>query len=106
MPAINFQTIVSGENQQPYVQIMLDDKMAQLTPDEARSFALQLLIAAESAIGDAFLVHFMAEGIGGGAKMEHAAALLHAFREYRSDMRAKSDPLQWGEEGEWPGDKP
>jgi hypothetical protein len=42
MPAINFQSIVSGKNQQPFVQIMLDDKMAQLTPDEARSFALQL----------------------------------------------------------------
>jgi hypothetical protein len=104
MPAINFQAIVSGRNQEPYVQILLDDKMAELTPDEARSFALQLLIAAESAIGDAFLVHFM--GSIAEQPSEHAVMLLRAFRDYRSDLRAKSDPLQWGEGGEWPGEKP
>jgi hypothetical protein len=103
MPDINFQSIVSGRDQLPYVQVMVDDKMVQLTPEEARSFALQLMVAAESAIGDAFLMHFM-----GGMKPEDAehqqslGALLVAFRDYRSDLRSKGDPLQWGSEHVWP----
>lgn len=106
MSAINFHSIVSGKNQLPYVQIMLDDKMAQFTPEEARSFALQLMIAAENAVGDAFLVHFL-----GGLdptnpeQSSQMVTMLRAFRDYRYDLRAKGDPLQWGELGEWPGDQ-
>jgi hypothetical protein len=105
MPDLLLNAIVSGRNKEPYVQIMLGGKAAQLTPDEARSFALQLMVCAEAATSDAFLVHFMG-GLGEGP--DHDAMmgqLLASFRDYRDSMRAKGDPLQWGEVAEWPGEK-
>jgi hypothetical protein len=107
MPSILLNAIVSGQNQAPFVHVLIDEKMIQLTPDEARSPALQVMTVAEAATGDAFLVHFMG-GVGKG-DTEHESqmgALLHAFRDYRMNMRAKGDPLQWGEVGEWPDHNP
>jgi hypothetical protein len=104
MPNILLNAIVSGRNQEPYVQILVDGKMVQFTPDEARSVALQLMTAAEAATGDAFLVHFMGGVAKGNERM--LGSLLSSFRDYRSNLRAKGDPLQWGEPADWPGGQP
>lgn len=108
MPDLLINSIVSGRNQEPYVQIMLDGKMAQLSPAEAQSFALQLMAAAEAAIGDAFLVHFMG-GIKPGGEGERDAMLgrlLAGFRDYRMNVRGSKDPLVWGDIAEWKGGEP
>jgi hypothetical protein len=107
MPELLINSIVSGRNQEPYVQIMLDGKMAQLTPAEAQSFALQLMTAAEAAIGDAFLVHFMGGAAGGAGEREALLGkLLIGFRDYRMNVRGSADPLKWGEIAEWTGGEP
>ena len=106
MPDLLINTIVSGRNQEPYVQIMLDGKMAQLSPAEAQSFALQLMTAAEAAIGDAFLVHFMGGVAQGGDRDAMLGRLLNGFRDYRMNVRGGKDPLVWGDIAEWKGNEP
>lgn len=53
----------------------------QLSPAEARSLALNLLEAAEGALGDGFLLTFLEKEIG--LSLEQLAPLLVKFRGYR-----------------------
>jgi hypothetical protein len=106
MPDLLITSIVSGRNQEPFVQIMLDGKIAQFSPAEAQSFALQLMTAAEAALGDAFLVHFMGGVAQGADRDAMLGRLLHGYRDYRMNVRGSKDPLVWGDIAEWKGGEP
>ncbi|HEY8597358.1 MAG TPA: hypothetical protein VIL85_02940 [Thermomicrobiales bacterium] len=73
----------------PFVNLLIGDrKPIQLSPDEARSVALQLIEAAETAEQDAFLVEWGTEALG---DERTAAALLMQFRKWREE-REKVTP--------------
>lgn len=74
-------TMYGLETRQPYVSLAWGAERGDLTPDEARTFALQVLDAASASEADAFLVEFLNENVG--ANLEHAAHLLNEFREWR-----------------------
>jgi hypothetical protein len=56
----------------------------QLTPDEARGLALNLLEAAEAALGDGFLLTFLEREAG--MPVEQLMPLLRKFRGYRTQQ--------------------
>lgn len=68
---------------QGYVQVLIEaaDWTTQMTPDNARELAANLLQCAEAAEVDAFLMTFMRERVG--APDEQAAQILVEFREWR-----------------------
>lgn len=70
-----------GKNtRQPFVQMSTDKWMVQISPEEARDLAGNLLQAAEAAEQDAFLFEFTMDTF----KDEHAAGLMVAgFRKWR-----------------------
>ena len=57
----------------------------QLSPEEARKFALVILGAAEGALHDAAFVKWLQEGPI-GANIEQAAHVLSQQRQYRADL--------------------
>lgn len=97
MPKLDVSTIYGHGSQQPIVELRLPKpskkqplaeqqrNLIQLSVDEARDLALNLLQAAESAIGDAFLVDFMTQKIG--LDMPAVAHLLADFRQMRRDRQ-------------------
>lgn len=81
-------TLYGGRTKKPIVQISMPamDEDAphyvrQLDVYEARSFACNLLQAAEAAIGDAFLMEFFQSELGLSEIM--AVSTMAAFREFR-----------------------
>jgi hypothetical protein len=80
-----------ANTRQPFVDLLIGDrKPIQLSPDEARSIARDLIEAAEAAEQDAFLVEWGAESFGGDRNA--ATVLLLEFRKWR-DARRKSGEL-------------
>lgn len=78
-----------GHNtQQPYVQVLIQaaDWMTQMPPSAAREVALNLLLCADAAESDGFLVTFLRERIG-VEDMRAVASLLVEFRAYRDAQR-------------------
>lgn len=84
--SIWIETLVSQATGEPRVQIAWYDHSAQMTPEETRAFALQIMEAADAATSDAYLVHWLAEKVQ--MDKQGQAMLLNEFREYR-DKREK-----------------
>lgn len=94
MPRIEVSTIYGHKHKMPIVEIRFPKQppdtpkerrnLVQLSVDEARDLALNLLGAAESAIQDAFVVEFSQEL---GLDERQAIMLLRAFRERRHDRQ-------------------
>lgn len=82
----------SGVNKhgEPFVQLLQDDHViCQLTPEQARDHAKNILEATEAAEQDAFMVEFFKTKIG--ADDRTAAMLLMDFRAWR-EARGKKGP--------------
>jgi hypothetical protein len=78
-----------GHNtRRPFVQMVIQraDWMTQMSPEEARELAFNLLQAADGAESDGFLVSFLQERIG-VESMNAIASILVDFREYREKSR-------------------
>lgn len=94
MPKITVTTIYGHKANKPLVEIRLPrDKpdtpkarrnMVQLSIDEARDLAMNILQAAESAIQDAFIVEFFQSA---GLEEGQIGALLTVFRTRRHDRQ-------------------
>ena len=94
MSRILVTTIYGHHHKKPIVEITFPkpapdrpkqlQRTVQLSIDEARDLAMNILQAAESAIQDAFIVEFMSEILGDDRQ---AAAVLVAFRERRHDRQ-------------------
>lgn len=77
-----------ANTRQPFVDLRIGDrKPIQLSPDEARSVARDLIEAAESAEQDAFLIEWGAESFGGDRRA--ATVLLLEFRKWREARAGK-----------------
>jgi len=74
--------------QAPYVQVLIEaaDFITQMSPENARELAMNLLASAEAAEQDAFFISFLRKQIG--ANDRQVASLLTQFR----DWRVSSDP--------------
>lgn len=83
-----------GAQRKAYVQLVWGEKVAQLTPDEARAHALRILECAAAAETDAFLLEWTRETVFGDTrgraagmsdedKLTAAAQIMAAFREWR-----------------------
>jgi hypothetical protein len=82
----------SGVNKrgEPFIQFMLDDQViCQLTPEEARDHAKNVLEATEASEQDAFMLHFLTERVG--TDREKAMAVIVDFRQWR-EARGKKGP--------------
>jgi hypothetical protein len=87
--AVLIGTIISAHDERPYIQISVGGNlMMQLSPEDTRELAMGLLASAESAIGDAFIYHFL-KSAGDGVKTREALA---DFRKYREAKRWRDDP--------------
>lgn len=83
------QSIVSGKDLEPYVQISLDEQMiAQLTPEEARQVARHILETANAAELDAFFVEFLQEMVG--VRGNPITIALSDFRKWREERGMRS----------------
>ncbi len=71
--------------QKPFVMVAVGEQgfMAQMSPDEARDLAMNLLQCAEAAENDAFLVTFLRKRVK--ANDQAIASILQDFREWRLD---------------------
>lgn len=77
---------------QPFVVVTAGalDFTVQMSSNEARNLAMNLLACAEAAEGDGFLMTFLGERIG--VEDDRAlATVLMDFREYREKARAESE---------------
>ena len=82
----------SGVNKhgEPFVQLLIEEEViCQLTPEQARDHAKNLLEATEASEQDAFLLHFFSEQIGAGKN--HAMQIIVEFRKWR-EARGKKGP--------------
>lgn len=78
---INVTTGYGYKSKEPYVEVNVPKKRIQMTPENARDLALNLLQAAEAAYSDAFLIEFLTDAIG--SDPAQAAILLGEFRKWR-----------------------
>lgn len=92
---LEVRSIVSGVDQEPYIQLWLMDAegkkgepLVQMTPEEARHHATLVLGAIEAANTDAFLVSFLKEKLN--FTLAEATSVLPYFREWRA--RGKGEP--------------
>ena len=69
--------------QKPFVMVTVgeQDFMAQMSPDEARDLALNLLMCADAAENDAFLITFLRKRVK--ADDRAIAGLLAEYRKFR-----------------------
>lgn len=72
------------------------DKPIQLSPADARSFALNILEAADGAESDGFIVEFFKDEMGQDENT--VGHLLIAFRKWRNEHRETSAPSQPAED--------
>ena len=78
-----------GHNtQQPFVEVVIHaaDWSTQMSPEDARNLAFNLLQCADAAEGDGFLVNFLRKTVGVDDPRA-VASLLVKFREYREAQR-------------------
>lgn len=83
----------SGVNKhgEPFVQLLMDDAVVcQLTPEQARNHAKNLLEATEASEQDAFLLDFFTKQIG--ADPFDAMQIIQQFRKWREDRGKKGPP--------------
>lgn len=83
---------LAHNTQLPYVQVVIKaaDWMTQMSPENARELAFNLLGAADAAESDSFLVWFLQDKLE--VKDERAVvSVLIDFREYREKRRANAN---------------
>jgi hypothetical protein len=81
-------TVTTGygaNSKEPYVEVQAPQLRVQMSPENARDLAMNLLQAAEAAYSDAFLVEFLIDATG--ASIPEAAALLGEFRAWREQKQ-------------------
>lgn len=82
---IRVESGYGGNTRQPFVEIK-DDRLKapmQLSPEEARDLALNILEAAEAAEQDAFMFEFVSKDLHAGDQA--AANIISEFRKWRDD---------------------
>jgi hypothetical protein len=82
----------SGVNKhgEPFVQLLMDDAViCQLSPEEARDHAKNILEATEASEQDAFMLSFMQEKVG--LDVGKAMQVIVDFRKWR-EARGKKGP--------------
>jgi hypothetical protein len=80
----------SGVNKkgEAFVQLFHnDDIICQLTPEQARDHAKNILEAAEASEQDAFMLHFFTTQVG--ADLQHALQIIVQFRKWRESQGKK-----------------
>lgn len=84
---IHVESGFGANTRQPFVEIKTDKlkEPMQLSPEEARDLAQNLMQAAEASEQDAFIFEFHSEFIGGSEieKMNIGASMLSEFRKWR-----------------------
>lgn len=78
---IMVESMVMSKTKEPCVRLSWGEESGDLTPNEARDHALNVLQAADAADSDSFLFHFFTNTIG--APEEQAYAMLKEFRTWR-----------------------
>ncbi len=81
------ETMVASRTGEPAVVLRWYDHSGELSPKEARAFAMTVLEAADAAESDAFLCKFAVDKIG--LDKQRMAHLLNEFRKYREEQAAR-----------------
>lgn len=83
MNVINVESGYGGNTRQPFVEIKTDKlkEPLQLSPEEARDLASNLLQAAEASENDAFMFEFISKELHAGDNA--GANILMEFRKWR-----------------------
>jgi hypothetical protein len=80
-----------SKNGEPFIQLLIDDEVVcQLSPEEARDHAKNVLEATEASEQDAFMLNFMQEKVG--LDIAPAMQVIVNFRKWR-EARGKKGPL-------------
>jgi hypothetical protein len=80
-----------NRNGEPFVQLLMDDEpICQLTPEEARDHAKNILEATEASEQDAFMLEFMQKQVG--LDLEWAMQVIVDFRKWR-EAKGKKGPV-------------
>lgn len=88
-------SIHSSAGKRPFVTLGIANPtesanpIVQMSSDQAREIALQILEAADASESDGFIAAFAQQQLG--ASQEQAAALLQEFRRYRERLRGKEE---------------
>lgn len=82
----NVSSGYGANTQEPYVEVEAPQLKVQMSPENARDLALNLLRAAEAAYTDAFLVEFMKEAVG--MNLPEVGSILKEFRSWRETKQA------------------
>jgi hypothetical protein len=88
MPRIEVSTLVSHRDGSPRIEIYTGLKgrdRVQMSVDEARNLALNILQGCEAAVQDAFMIDFAKTKLEADDRM--AASLLSQFRQMRRDRQ-------------------
>jgi hypothetical protein len=83
----------SGVNKhgEPFVQLLMDDSViCQLSPEEARDHAKNVLEATEASEQDAFMLSFMQQKVG--LDVGKAMQVIVDFRKWREERGKKGPP--------------
>ena len=82
---INVTSGYGGNTRQPFVELKTDKlkEPMQLSPEEARDLALNLMECAEASEQDAFMFEFVSKELHAGESA--AAGILGEFRKWRDD---------------------
>ncbi len=79
---IFINSVVSERDFRPFVQLKWGENSCQMTPNESRQHAYNILLAAEAAESDSAMVNFLKEKVGLDEK-SNIAAILSDFRRFR-----------------------
>ena len=80
-----------NKNGEPFIQLLVDDEViCQLTPDEARDHAKNVLEATEASEQDAFMLEFMQKQVG--LDVARAMQVIIDFRLWREKRGKKGPP--------------
>lgn len=95
------QSIFGYKSREPGVQVVVNgaDFSTVMSTTEARNLALNLLMCAEAAEHDAFLMYFFKEKVGVNEERKMAAILLD-FRKWRERLLYGNTPEDDEESGE------
>lgn len=93
--AVSVVSMVGFMTQQPIVELGIGETKVQLSVEQARYIALDILVCASAAEADLFLVQFATTRIG--TDMNAAGQLLNEFRKWRENREENADDIK--EEG-------
>lgn len=77
------------KSREPFVQVRIRDEEVQLTPEIAQEIASNMMMAAEAALSDAFLIEWVMEDVN--IPIKDAAKLLGEFRIWRGKRRDEKE---------------